>query len=181
MKEKHIITIEQLKGIGRPIGKMVSEDKLNAFITEAEQLHIKPILGDKLFIQVLEESNKDSISDERISLLLDGGVYNGKEYGKKDIDQCSFMGLRTALSYFVYAQNLMSGDVESTRYGFNVKEGDYSSHVSSKTRSDIYNNAIEIGKAYLKECVEFCKVSGLIHTEGQSKINIGGLTIRKIG
>lgn len=91
------------------------------------------------------------------------------------------MGLRVALSYFVFAQNLMSGDIESTRFGSVIKNDDYSSRISSRERSDAYNNAMEVANAYLQECVAFCREVGLIKVVGKTKLAVGGVTIRKIG
>lgn len=181
MENKHIITIEQLKTLGRPIGKMVDGGKLEAFITEAEQLHIKPTIGNALFLRVLEESAKENIEDDNIKLLLDGGTYKESDFGRNSDNVHSFLGLRVALSYYVYAQYVMSSDIESTRFGLNIKNDEYSSHVSDKSRSSLYNDAMEIAKGYMDECITFCKVSGLIKTEGKSKVNIGGCTIKKIG
>ena len=178
----HIITEEQLRKLGRPIGKKVDSTKLEAFITEAEQLHVKPIIGDALFIRILAELEKESVEDNNILLLLDGGNYNSKDYGKSGNDDIHcFMGLRESLSYYVYAKYVMSGDIESTRFGIGVKENVYSSHVSDKSRSTLYNGIIEIAKGYLDECLMFCKISGLIKSKGNSRINIGGCTIKKIG
>lgn len=103
---EHILQPNEVRTLGRPIGK-VADEKLNAFITEAEQLHVKPILGDELFLRLLEEPEP---SDD-IKTLLYGGIYKDKNGVTH-----SFTGLRVALSYFVYAQNLMSGDIESTRF-----------------------------------------------------------------
>lgn len=169
---EHILQPTDLRTLGRPIGK-VADDKLKAFITEAEQLHIKPILGDDLFLKLLDDREQ---GNHNIVTLLNGGTYTDKR------DKLhSFMGLKVALSYFVYAQNLMSGDIESTRFGSVMKSGDFSTHISSKERSDAYNNAIDVAKAYLKECVEYCKEIGLIKAAGRTKYNVGGITIRKIG
>ena len=169
---EHILQPADLRTLGRPIGK-VAEEKLKAFITEAEQLHIKPILGDELFLKLLDDREQEN---NDIVTLLNGGTYTDKR------DKLhSFMGLKVALSYFVYAQNLMSGDIESTRFGSVMKNGDYSTHISSKERSDAYNNAVDVAKAYLHECVSFCKEIGLIKAAGRTKYNVGGITIRKIG
>ena len=168
---EHILQPADLRTLGRPIGK-VADDKLKAFITEAEQLHIKPILGDELFLKLLDDREHNN----NIETLLNGGTYTDKR------DKLhSFMGLKVALSYFVYAQNLMSGDIESTRFGSVLKDNDFSTRISSKERSDAYNNAIDVAKAYLTECVEYCRETGLIKSVGRTKYNVGGITIRKIG
>lgn len=169
---EHILQPADIKTLGRPIGK-VADEKIMAFITEAEQLHIKPILGDELFLKLFDGCVRQ---EENITKLLYGGTYTDKR-GKIH----SFMGLRVALSYFVYAQNLMSGDIESTRFGSVMKNGDFSTHISSKERSDAYNNAIDVAKAYLQECVVYCREIGLIEVVGHTKYHVGGVTIRKIG
>lgn len=169
---EHIIEVDELRALGRPIGKVANE-KLKAYITEAEQLNIKPTLGDELFLKLLDDNERNTAEVEK---LLNGGTYRDER------DKLhSFLGLKVALSYFVYAQNLMSGDIESTRFGSVMKNGDYSTHISSKERSDAYNNSIDVANAYLKECVAYCKHVNLIKTTGRARYNVGGITIRKIG
>lgn len=180
--ENHIIDIEDLKMLGRPINKMVSEHKLYALITETEMLQIKPMLGDSLYLTLVANVSNENPEDERIKLLLNGGTYDLADY--KDCAEEGkryFEGLKRAIAYFVYAQYVMTGEFESTRYGVAIKDNDYSHQISDKQRSNYYNNLIDIGKGYLKDCVAFCKVSGLIKTTGRTLSNMGGFTIKKIG
>lgn len=191
----HLITPEILRKKGRPIGK-VSNEQLEAYIAEVEQLFIKPTLGDELFLALLYE-NYDA-TDTRYRILLDGGTYREEKKvcgcaetnvieeteddEEEDIlpDTRQIMGLRAAISYFVYAQNIMTGDFQSTRYGMVMKENEYSSHLSSKDRSDAYNNALEVANNYLRECVAYCKNVGLIKTSRRA-YGAGSVRIRKIG
>lgn len=168
---KHLITPKELRTLGRPIGK-VADEKLEAFITEVEQLHIKPVIGDALFMKLLG----DEEPEDKVKLLLEGGTYTDKRGELK-----SFMGLKVALSYFVFAQNLMSGDLESTRFGTVFKDGDYSTRISSKERSDAYNNALEVANAYLQECVRYAKDKELIKSAGKKSYSVGGIKIKRIG
>ncbi len=168
---EHLATPQEIVELGRPIGK-VDPEKLTAYITEAEQLYIKPTLGTSLFLKLLDYEGED----EKIGKLLDGGVYDDD---KGEVQ--SLVGLKVALSYYVYAQNVMSGDFQSTRFGMTVKNDDYSSHLSSKERSDCYNNTLEIAHSYLRECVSYCKSTGLIKQSGTPSASFGGITIRKIG
>lgn len=169
---EHIITPEEVVKLGRPIGK-VDDTKLLAYITEVEQMNIKPSLGDTLFLQLLEQGEENDL----FKTLLNGGSY------KDTIGQLkTFVGLKVTVSYFVYAQNVMSGDFHSTRYGMRLKEGDFSSGISSKERSDCYNNALEVAQHYLKECLAFCKANNLIRSaRSRGVASTGGCTIRKIG
>ena len=169
---EHIITPSEIVSLGRPIGK-VDDDKLIAYITEAEQMNIKPALGDELFLNIL----KDGETNDIYKVLLNGGTYKDSSENLH-----SFVGLKTTLSYFVYAQNVMTGDFQSTRYGMRLKDGDYSSAISSKERSDCYNNALEVANHYLNECLAFCKAKGLLgNRKGRKVLSTGGCTIRKIG
>jgi len=169
---EHIITPNEIISLGRPIGK-VDEAKLLAYITEAEQMSIKPALGDELFLNIL----KDGETNEIYKMLLAGGTYRDSSDNLH-----SFVGLKVALSYFVYAQNVMTGDFHNTRYGTVLKQGDYSQGISSKERSDCYNNALEVANHYLSECIAYCKSKNLLGNRSNRKVlSTGGCTIRKIG
>ena len=195
-QQEHLITPEILRKTGRPIGK-VDSSQLEAYIEEVEQMYIKPVLGDELFLALLFQ-NYDA-SDTRYDILLNGGSYRGAER----VDPCScnapliddegndvegeelpdtkyLTGLRVAMSYFVYAQNIMTGDFQSTRYGMVMKENEYSSHLSSRDRSDAYNNALEVANTYLRECVTYAKSVGLIKASRRA-YGSGSVRIRKIG
>lgn len=168
---EHLVTPEEVIKLGRPIGK-VDHDKLLAYIAETEQLYVKPTIGTALFLKLLDEDSHDDF----MTKLLDGGVYDDRQGGVQ-----SFVGLKTTIAYFVYAQNVMSGDFQSTRYGMVIKEGDFSNRISSKERSDCYNNTLEVANAYLRECVRYCTNVGLIQQVGRASAALGGITIRKIG
>ncbi len=159
--------------LGRPMSGKVDDGKILTYITEVEFMNIKPVLGEALFMDLL----KNGETNEDYKTLLMGGSYTDS---KGEI--CSFVGLKSAIAYFVYAQNLMSGDFQATRFGTVFKEDDFSpSHISSKERSDCYNNTLEVANYYLNECVSFCKSKGLIQSQKSNRPSTGGITIRKIG
>lgn len=165
-----IITIEEAKTLGRPIGK-VSDAKIECYISEVEQTIVKPAIGDDLFLQV--KSAGGDLSDD-LQTLLSGGVYTFR-----DQRRC-FVGLKVAMAYFVCAQNVISGDFESTRYGMVVKQGEYSNHVTQSERSDLYNSIYATANAYLCECVAFLQAKGLIKGPQGSRGFGGSCIIRKI-
>lgn len=179
LSDRHIIYPDELNNYGRPIGK-VDENKLLTYIIEVEQMYVKKVLGESLFLKLLQFNN----DDKKLEVLLEGGTYNSNGCICSDSnDNGNFFtisGLKVAVAYFVYAQNIMSGDFQSTRYGMVLKDGDYSSHISSKERSDAYNNALEVAHFYLSECANYCKSVGLLKRKGNPS-SIGSLTIRKIG
>ncbi|WP_303742859.1 hypothetical protein, partial [uncultured Duncaniella sp.] len=62
----HLITPSEVTQYGRPISAKTDNDKLNAYIIEAEQMNIKPVLGDDLFLSILEKGE----DDEKVAMLL---------------------------------------------------------------------------------------------------------------
>lgn len=168
---EHLITSAEVSQYGRPISKQTDDDKINAYITEAEQMNIKPVLGDELFLSILEKGE----DDEKVCMLLKGGTYQseGKIY--------SFIGLKAAMSYYVYAKYLMVGDFNATRFGVMMKDDSYSSHISSSERSNAYSDTLEVANCYLQDCVSYCKRVGLMSGNPGLPKATGAVTIRKIG
>lgn len=120
----------------------VDEEKIETYIRESESIDIKPALGDAFYLDVKEHP-------EKYELLLDGGVYEGKN-GKRLLT-----GLKTALAYYTYARIVKNGDSNVTRYGLVQKESEYSSHIEFKEKVMAYDDAFSIADRYLKECVMF--------------------------
>lgn len=158
---------EELNGIGRPLGA-VDPKRFEAFAQEAEMLYVKPMLGDTLYLDIVQ--NKDKYKE-----LLNGGSWTDAE-GNVNY----FSGLKAAISYFIYAQNLMSGDIQTTRFGNVLKDNEYSQHISSKERSDAYNGALEIGNTYMRDVLRYCNAKNYI-TSNKRQRTTGAIRIRKIG
>lgn len=177
---KHIVTTEEIRDLGRPISSKVDDDKLLSYIYETERLNVKPILGDKLFAKVLGYlDSTQSVEDENMEILLNGGEYTDK---RNDFHMLS--GLKMAISYFVYAQYVMDGDFQLTRAGVVVKDNAYSSHISSKERSDCYNNALTAANGFLNEVKDFIRDKFPQYYRQRNKTGLiptSSIVIRKIG
>lgn len=171
-----IITVEEAKTLGRPIGQKVSNEKITSFIKEVEDTIIRKSIGDELFITIVEVETEDELQDE-IKTLLNGGRYK---------DKCGnvhlLTGLKTAEAYYVYAQNVRAGDFESTRYGMVLKDDPYSQGISTKERDQIANSATEVADCYLQECLAYCRSIGIKTNSINNSTRItSGCVIRKIG
>lgn len=164
-----IISVDEAKTLGRPIGK-VAEEKILSFITEVEQTIIRKAFGDDLYHKFLED-----FQDNEYDILLNGGEWNDKNGNYRYIK-----GLKTAIAYYVYAQNVRAGDFESTRFGMVVKDYDYSNGISSKDREVIASSATEIAEAYVKECLDYCKENGIRVGNSLGMRITSGCVIRKI-
>lgn len=168
---EHLITPDEIGKYGRPMSAKTDADKLTAYIVEAEQMNVKPVLGDELFLSILAKGDED----ELFGILLSGGTYEseGRLY--------SFAGLKAAMSYYVFAKYLMVGDFNATRFGISIKEDNYSSHISSSERSNAYSDTLEVANCYLQDCVTFCQRKGLMNGKPGSQKASGAVKIRKIG
>ena len=139
--QQYLITTSEVATLSRGMSVHIDEDKIETYIRESESIDIKSALGDELYLDVKEHS-------EKYELLLDGGTYEDNRGEKK-----MFMGIKTALAYYTYA--LKNGDGNVTRYGFVQKEDEYSSRPDIKEKVMAYNDAFSIADRYLKECVLF--------------------------
>lgn len=163
MSTRNIITVEEAKTYGRPIGK-VSEEKILSFIAEVENTIIRKALGDSLYLSILNDD-----PSEDIQMLLEGGIYE-TDCGEQKI----VSGLKVTEAYYVYAQNVRVGDFESTRYGMAIKDGQYSSNLTQAERDIAANAATVVADSYLRECVEYCKAKRLLgKAEGNLHLTAG--------
>lgn len=170
--KQHLITPTEVVNAGRPMGSNIDDSRLLAYITEAEMMNVKPVLGDKLFHALLADEND---KNEQFVQLLNGGAYTSQDA------IYSFAGLKAAISYYVFAKNVMVGDFQPTRYGMVMKESDYSSHISTAERSACYNDTLEVANSYLQDCIDYCKRVGLLSYGVGRPTSSGGVKIRKIG
>ncbi len=168
---EHLLAPEEIGKFGRPMSANTDNDKLTAYIIEAEQMNVKPVFGDELFLSILEKGE----DNEQYGMLLSGGTYesNGRIY--------SFAGLKAAMSYYVFAKYLMVGDFNATRFGVTFKDDSYSSRISAAERSNAYSDTLEVANCYLQDCVLFCKRNGLMSGKPGNPKASGAIKIRKIG
>lgn len=168
---KTIATPEDIRNRGRQIGK-IDDARLQSFINEVEMTIVRKKLGDKLYLQIIN-TDEEQMSQE-LSTLVNGGTYtlNGEEN--------MLIGIKTAISYYVYAQNVLAGDYISTRYGMRIKEDDYSQGLTQKDRAEIAGSATDIANAYMEECLEYCDNMGIEYSNGRSMQITSGCIIRKI-
>lgn len=165
-----IATPQDVRSLGRPLGK-ISDDKVLAYIMEVEMTIVRKMLGDVLYLELCEKGISNLDDDKRI--LVEGGKFdNGSRF---------VTGLLTAIAYYVYAQNVRTGDFASTRYGMVVKEDQYSTPISSKERAEIADGVTVIAEEYMRECIEYCRFVGIaVKGISQGMNTTAGCIIRKI-
>ena len=141
--QAHLITTDDVSALSRGMSVHVDDGKVEVYLTEAENMDVKPALGDALFLDVRDNPGK-------YELLLEGGTYE-TGCGEKRL----FSGLKVALAYYAYARIVKNGDGNVTRYGFVNKENEYGSHPEYKERLMAYNDAFDVAARYMKECLDY--------------------------
>lgn len=166
-----LITPSDVKTKARDISQYVSDEKIQIYIEESENIDIKNALGDALFLDIKEHS-------ENYTSLLDGNRYE-TECGEKRV----FTGLKAALAYYSYARLVKNGDGNVNRFGFVKKDSEYSTRSDLKEKVMAYNDAFSVADRYLKECVRYlndCNSQYPLY-KGQGRIKANRTVFRIIG
>ena len=130
----------------RNVASGVNEEKeIHSFILEAQELDIKPVLGNALYTNLL--SNRTSTI---YKALLDGGeyTYEAKVY--------SFMGLKTVIAYFTHSRYILNRNVQDTPFGAMVKgENEYGKATADKEIQRISIQSANSGQSFLDDVMVF--------------------------
>lgn len=127
-----------------------SEDSLILKAIEESELNdIRPAIGDIAYSSLKKDM-------EKYDLLLDGGEYDAPCGGVR-----MFVGLKTTLAYYTWARLAKTSPYNLTRFGFVVKNDDYSSRPEWSERQAAYNDAYSIADSYMRDCLEYIKAVGL--------------------
>ena len=150
---EHLLTVEEFRSLARPTSKHIDEEEVCSFIRECEDMTIIPAIGYDTYEKLLS----DDLSDEE-KVLLDGGTWVqgivGRCYGQNGLRRkCS--GLKTALSYFVYAKMIQSDGSIVTRTGAMGHNDEYASHIEDKKGR--YNDVMNVAEEYLSGCLQYWK------------------------
>lgn len=152
MESKHILTVEEFKELARPISKHVDEDEVKAFIRECEDMNIISAVG----LETFEALTEDEL-DEAHDILLNGGTWTVSVCGCEKDRKMKCAGLKTALSYFVYAKMIQSDGGIITRTGMMRHNDEHASHTDDKNRVRRYNDVMNVAEEYLSGCLMYWK------------------------
>lgn len=123
----------------RELSKSVREDKIRPYIVDAQNLDVKPLLGESLYNAIVR-------NPEEHSELLDGGEYD-EVYNQP--------GLRKVISIYAYARYIMFGSYTDTAFGFVEKVGQDSKSVSDSHKRTIYTQEQQAAASYFQEVANY--------------------------
>lgn len=141
-----IASVQDIITLGRPISKNIDQSVIEAYIREAEDLYVKPAIGQALYIDVL--NNSSNYTD-----LLNGCTYNGDcPNGER-----RHIGLLTTIAY--YTQGLLTryNNIQTTRFRAVEKVTEYGSSPQEVSLNAQYNNIMGVADTYLNEVLDYLK------------------------
>ncbi|UAB85682.1 hypothetical protein INR75_06620 [Zunongwangia sp. SCSIO 43204] len=152
----------------RDISRGVSDGKINPYIDDAENIDIKPLLGELLYNAVKK-------TPEDHTLLIEGGEYEYKD------ETYSHPGLEKALSIFAFARYIYFGASTDTAWGFVEKENQNSTPVSASHKKTVYTKERQTAATYFSEVATFLNRTNYnLWKSGCAPRRSGGFRISKI-
>lgn len=143
---EHLITNKEIGALARPVSRNIDDARLLVCIEEAEQIDIKPTLGDALLLKILD--NDEGKYDE----LLAGSRY----------EKGVFKGLKAVVAYYAYARLIRISDTNVTRYGIVSKDDEYSTRIGEHERNKQVADARNVADRYFSECLSYMRYKGFI-------------------
>jgi hypothetical protein len=137
-----LITPNEISSLAREV--YIDDIKATRFIDEAEDMDVRPVLGDKMLKYIRD--NVATLTD-----LMNGATYtyNGQTY--------TFSGLKKAVAYYTYARLIVGGDVEVTRSGLRSRDSDYSHQVPMEERQQVSRECSAIADRHMNQLLDYIK------------------------
>lgn len=112
----------------KQLSNSINNNKLNELILQAQMVDLYPLLGERLYYDILNNT-------QDWTELLDGCIYeyNGVTYTN--------VGLKAVLAHYTYARYSMFGDVIDTAFGLKEKlNNDVSKQVDYPMKKTLYEH-----------------------------------------
>lgn len=152
----------------KPISDNIdSVERLEPYIIEAQDLDIRPFLGNPLFYDLVQGIVSTPQDSKYIDLL------NGKSYTPSDGYTIFFDGLKISIAYFAYSRFITFQGINVTRFGVVQKVADYSTPITVEMIDRIAGNARSVGLSYLQQVEDYlddnCETYALWGQSGRKK------------
>jgi hypothetical protein len=140
---KFVITIDNIREF-RPIARQITPDRILPYIQEAQQLDLKRLLGDALFLDFLTkfDDSTQGATYTAYQNLLNGVNYT---YGGNTIEHPGLIGY---MAYSTLARFFANNQVNATSFGIVQKNWEGSEPVSGEvlrsTITELRSNALAL-------------------------------------
>lgn len=132
----------------RDFATSVTDAKVNPYILDAQNLDIKPAIGDGLLILLLDDL------DLLTPTAIYDYIYNAHDYLVNAV-KYRHVGLKKVACLYAYARMLEGGEFSYTQFGGVVKTSQYSDPVDKASLNRAIQSAREAAFTYLQEIKHF--------------------------
>lgn len=127
------------------------DKQVRPIIEEVEQLDMKPLLGQGLYIALSNFDPDKATEDSPLLTLLRGGQYDG--CGGTSV----FDGLYKAEAYYVYARLLRNPNGFLSATGFRQSTDTYSNYAEYKERESTIIAVKQAADSYMADCMAYIR------------------------
>lgn len=138
----NIITIQDIKEV-RPLAQL-DPQRVDPYITEAQENDLRPILGDALFYDFIT-----NIDTTKYRELLNGKTYT------KDGYSIFFNGVKPMLCYFALARITQNNSINLTSYGAVQKRVDGSDPIDQRILGALITELRDVANSYQTRVIDF--------------------------
>lgn len=139
----YLVSKADIKAV-RDFSANVTDAKVNPYILDAQNLDIKPAIGDGLLILLLDDL------DELTPTAIYDRIYNAYDY-TVGTTKYRHVGLKKVACLYAYARLLEGGEFSLTQFGGVVKNSQYSDPVDKASLNRAIQSAREAAYSYLQE------------------------------
>ena len=134
----------------------IKPERLNVFISKAQELDLKPFLGYALYYDLINNFNDDgTIKDDAPQTYKD--LVNGTEYLDKRGYVVLYQGLGPLLVYFTFARFIEDDAVHYTATGPVIKQREGSNALSATDITKLVQQQRSTANAYANEAERFLR------------------------
>ena len=138
-----LISSTDVRLLSRDISTHLRDERIMPLIREAEDMYIRPTIGDDLYMQMVADISLHPV-------LRNGGSYES-ECGEKRY--CS--GLARASAYYTYAKIVLNNQTNITAWGAVQKNIAESTPMMDSSINKTYNDAKAMADRYMSECIDY--------------------------
>lgn len=112
----------------KQLSNSINNDKLNELILQSQMVDLLPLLGERLYYDLLD--NIAGYTD-----LLEGSTYTFQSVTYTNV------GLKAVLAHYIYARYAMFGDIIDTAFGLKTKiNNDVSERIDTGYKKTLYES-----------------------------------------
>jgi hypothetical protein len=163
---QHIITIEDIKNIRQIASNVDDVNSINPYITEAQNIDFRRLLGIKFFNILRKEFETVPVPD-RSNDLLEGCKY------MVDNVEIEFLGIKPLISYYAYARALPNLGKRVARFGVVKKVTNFSEHVEDENVNTMIVEAKSNAKVHEEDLLYFLENNKETYPEFFTACDVG--------